>query len=214
MNVIIGLFGLYDFSLFSLVSSNTLKVSTCCRHSVDMGGAIHPLRIKAWGMRQKLTNTVIAKLNCPIGKSDIKCSDTEVSGLKVRVTARGVKSFIFEKRPKGTGKLKLETIGRVGDVTIEQARATARKKALDYEEPDYLSRLAKEKARQSFADVYEQYKAVKMSLLAESTREKQNGIESFSKIFERQIALFFAVFTDMCCCSCTYCCFAECECRC
>ena len=67
-------------------------------------------------MRQKLTNTVIAKLNCPIGKSDIKCSDTEVSGLKVRVTANGSKSFIFEKRPRGTGKLKLETIGRVGDL--------------------------------------------------------------------------------------------------
>lgn len=38
-------------------------------------------------MRQKLTNTVIAKLACPAGKSDIKCSDTEVSGLKVRGTA-------------------------------------------------------------------------------------------------------------------------------
>ena len=46
-------------------------------------------------MRQKLTNTIIAKLSCPDGKTDIKCSDTEVSGLKVRVTARGVKSFIF-----------------------------------------------------------------------------------------------------------------------
>ena len=126
-------------------------------------------------MRQKLTNTIIAKLSCPDGKTDIKCSDTEVSGLKVRVTARGVKSFIFEKRPRGTGKLKLETIGRVGDVTIDQARATARKKVLDYEDPNYMSRLAKEKARQSFADVYEQYKAVKMSLLAESTREKQQG---------------------------------------
>ena len=126
-------------------------------------------------MRQKLTNTVIAKLNCPIGKSDIKCSDTEVSGLKVRVTANGSKSFIFEKRPRGTGKLKLETIGRVGDITIDQARATARKKVLDFEDPNYMSRLAKEKARQSFADVYEQYKAVKMSLLAQSTSEKQQG---------------------------------------
>ena len=126
-------------------------------------------------MKQKLTNTVIAKLTCPAGKTDIKCSDTEVSGLKVRVTAKGAKSFIFEKRPKGTGKLKLETLGRVGDITIDQARAMARAKVLDYEDPNYMCRLAEEKARQSFAQVYGQYQAVKMSLLAKSTREKQQG---------------------------------------
>ena len=121
-----------------------------------MGGAPHPpLRIKVWGMKQKLTNTVIAKLTCPAGKTDIKCSDTEVSGLKVRVTVNGAKSFIFEKRPKGTGKLKLETLGRVGDITIDQARAMARAKVLDYEDPAYMYRLAEEKARQSFAQVYE-----------------------------------------------------------
>ena len=126
-------------------------------------------------MKQKLTNTIIAKLTCPAGKTDIKCSDTEVSGLKVRVTAKGAKSFIFEKRPKGTGKLKLETLGRVGDISIDQARAMARAKVLDYEDPAYMYRLAEEKARQSFVQVYEQYKAVKMVLLADSTREKQQG---------------------------------------
>ena len=126
-------------------------------------------------MKQKLTNTVIAKLTCPDGKTDIKCSDTEVSGLKVRITSKGAKSFIFEKRPKGTGKLRLETLGRVGDITIDQARTMARAKVLDYEDPNYMYRLAEEKARQSFAQVYEQYQSVKMSLLAESTREKQQG---------------------------------------
>ena len=108
-----GLWVFCDFNLFSLVSSNTLIMSTNCRHSVDMGRTTPPpLRIKVWGMKQKLTNTVIAKLTCPDGKTDIKCSDTEVSGLKVRVTSKGAKSFIFEKRPKGTGKLRLETLGR------------------------------------------------------------------------------------------------------
>ena len=51
-------------------------------------------------------------------------------------------------------------MGRVGDITIDQARAMARAKVLDYEDPAYMYRLAEEKARQSFAQVYEQYKAV------------------------------------------------------
>ena len=116
-----------------------------------MGGALHPLlQIKVWGMKQKLNNTFIAKLTCPDGKTDIKCSDTEVSGLKVRVTAKGAKSFIFEKRPKGIGKLRLETLGRVGDISIEKARSLARKKVLDFEDPKYLFRIAEEKARHRY----------------------------------------------------------------
>lgn len=132
-------------------------------------------------MRQKLTNSVIASLSCPENKSDIKCSDTEVTGLKVRVTAKGAKSFIFEKRPKGTGKLRLETLGRVGDLTIEQARSLARKKVLDYEDPNYLFRIADEKARQTFADAYNLYEKIKMSQLADTTRQKQVGL------FKREI---------------------------
>ena len=93
----------------------------------------------------------------------------------MRVTAKGAKSFIFEKRPKGTGKLRLETLGRVGDISIEKARSLARKKVLDFEDPKYLFRIAEEKARWSLEEIYEQYKALKMSLLAKSTCEKQQG---------------------------------------
>ena len=51
-------------------------------------------------MKQKLTNTVINNFTCPEGKQKGFLSDTEVSGLKLRVTASGAKSFTFERRPK------------------------------------------------------------------------------------------------------------------
>ena len=126
-------------------------------------------------MKQKLTNTVISNFNCPEGKQKGFLSDTEVSGLKLRVTASGAKSFTFEKRPKGTGKLRIETLGRVGDISIDQARAMARQKVIEFDDPNYLYRLAEQKTRKSFSDVYDQYKSLKMSLLAQSTREKQDG---------------------------------------
>jgi len=127
-------------------------------------------------MKIKLTNTVLSKFFCPEGKQKDFISDTEVSGLKVRVTANGAKSFVFEKRPKGSGRLKTETLGRVGDITIEFARSLARKKAIDYEDRDYLFRLAKENTRQSFGEVFQQYKSIRMTLLAESTQQKQIGL--------------------------------------
>ena len=67
-------------------------------------------------MKQKLTNTVISNFICPEGKQKGFLSDTEVSFLKLRVTASGAKSFTFEKRPKGTGKLRIETLGRVMNI--------------------------------------------------------------------------------------------------
>ena len=56
------------------------------------------------GMRLNLTNTVITKLICPAGKSDFKCSDTEVSGLKVRGTAA---QALLER---GWGKSRVEVL--------------------------------------------------------------------------------------------------------
>ena len=125
-----------------------------CRHIVDIRYYPPPLFSLRGMMKKKLNNTVIANLTCPSDKSSIKLSDSEVTGLKVRVTSNGIKSFIFEKRPKGTGKLKLETIGRVSDISIEQARAIAREKALDFSDPNYLFRLAERKAKLSFAEAF------------------------------------------------------------
>ena len=61
-------------------------------------------------MRKKLTATVIDKLVCPESKPQTKLFDAEVSGFGLRVTSKGVKTFIFERRPKGTGRLRQENL--------------------------------------------------------------------------------------------------------
>lgn len=73
--------------------------------------------------RHGLTAGLIAALACPAGKAQAFLRDTESPGLRVRVTAAGAKSFVFE------GKLNRQTIRQtIGDVrtwTIPAARVEA-----------------------------------------------------------------------------------------
>jgi integrase len=70
-----------------------------------------------------LTAGVIERLNCPDGKQQAFLRDSKAPGLRVRVTANGAKSFVFE------AKLDRQTIRRtIGDVRawrIDAARAEA-----------------------------------------------------------------------------------------
>ena len=72
---------------------------------------------------QDLTAGLIERLTCPTGKQQVFMRDTKAPGLRVRVTAAGAKSFVFE------AKLNRQTIRRtIGDVrawTIEAARTEA-----------------------------------------------------------------------------------------
>ena len=78
--------------------------------------------------RINLTAGAIDRLVCPPGKQQAFMRDTEVPGLRVRVTVAGAKSFVYES------KLNRQTIRRtIGDVkawSIEQARAEARRLAV------------------------------------------------------------------------------------
>lgn len=78
--------------------------------------------------RVNLTAGAIERLNCPTGKQQAFMRDSEAPGLRVRVTAAGAKSFVFE------AKLNRQTIRRtIGDVklwSIEQARTEARRLAV------------------------------------------------------------------------------------
>lgn len=78
--------------------------------------------------RMSLTAGAIDRLICPAGKQQAFLRDSEAPGLRVRVTAAGAKSFVFES------KLNRQTIRRtIGDVKawgIEQARAEARRLAV------------------------------------------------------------------------------------
>ena len=62
-------------------------------------------------MREKLTASFIERLKCPDSKTQFKVFDSEVSGLAVRVTKNGIKTFIFERRPKG-GKPQLKLLAK------------------------------------------------------------------------------------------------------
>ncbi len=78
--------------------------------------------------RVNLTAGAIERLTCPTGKQQAFMRDSEAPGLRVRVTAAGAKSFVFE------AKLNRQTIRRtIGDVklwSIEQARTEARRLAV------------------------------------------------------------------------------------
>ena len=54
-------------------------------------------------MKQKITASVVAKLQCPAEKGQAWVRDTEVSGFAVRITNKGIKSFVFEKLLKNKG---------------------------------------------------------------------------------------------------------------
>ena len=75
--------------------------------------------------RVNLTAGAIERLTCPPGKQQAFLRDSEAPGLRVRVTAAGAKSFVYES------KLNRQTIRRtIGDVklwSIEQARTEARR---------------------------------------------------------------------------------------
>ena len=78
--------------------------------------------------RINLTAGAIERLTCPAGKQQAFMRDSEAPGLRVRVTAAGAKSFVYE------AKLDRQTIRRtIGDVKlwrIEQARTEARRLAV------------------------------------------------------------------------------------
>ena len=78
--------------------------------------------------RINLTAGAIERLTCPADKQQAFMRDSQAPGLRVRVTAAGAKSFVYE------AKLNRQTIRRtIGDVklwSIEQARAEARRLAV------------------------------------------------------------------------------------
>ncbi|MFO1252267.1 MAG: integrase family protein [Inhella sp.] len=91
-----------------------------------------------------LTAGAIERLNCPPGKTQAFLRDTASPGLRVRVTAAGAKSFVFE------AKLNRQTIRRtIGDVrawTIEDARREANRLRVTLDHGDDPRELERQKA--------------------------------------------------------------------
>ena len=74
-------------------------------------------------MRHDLTKSVIDSLTCPPGKKDILVFDQKLTGFAVRVTAKGVKTFLVQYS-RG-GRTSRVTIGRMGVMTPAEARRKA-----------------------------------------------------------------------------------------
>ncbi len=68
----------------------------------------------------KFTKKEIESLPIPAPGVRVDYRDTETSGLQLRVTSKGVKTFSFLRRIKGS--LERITLGRFPEVTLEQAR--------------------------------------------------------------------------------------------
>jgi len=77
---------------------------------------------------QVLTAGLIERLTCPAGKHQAFMRDSDTKGLKVRVTAAGAKSYVFEK--KLDRKTIRRTIGDVSNWSIDAARVEARRLAV------------------------------------------------------------------------------------
>ncbi|MDA1099459.1 MAG: site-specific integrase [Proteobacteria bacterium] len=77
-------------------------------------------------MSRKLTKQIIASAKAQDRESIVW--DGEVPGLGLRVTPRGAKSFILKTRIGGgrSAPIKKPTLGKVGDLTLDQARVKAR----------------------------------------------------------------------------------------
>lgn len=76
----------------------------------------------------ELTAGAIERLACPAGKTQAFLRDMKAPGLRVRVTAAGAKSFVFEA--KINQKNMRRTIGDVRAWTIDEARIEARRLAV------------------------------------------------------------------------------------
>ncbi len=79
-------------------------------------------------MRKKLTATSVNRLPVP-PSGQKEYPDPDLPGFALRVTSKGVRSFVMDYRPKSgphRGKLTRWTIGRLGELSLAEARQTAR----------------------------------------------------------------------------------------
>jgi integrase len=104
-----------------------------------------------------LTAGAIERLTCPPGKQQAFLRDLKAPGLRVRVTASGLKAFVFE------AKLNRQTIRRtLGDVrawSIEDARVEANRLRVTLDSGDDPRALEREQAERKAAEQAAQAKA-------------------------------------------------------
>jgi hypothetical protein len=130
----------------------------------------HPDQGIVSGSAMRLTKTVIDHISPPANGQAFYRDDT-LKGFAVRVTPGGAKSFIVETRVRG--RMRRETLGRYGPLTVEQARREAQK---------YLGQVAtgvdpRARAREASAravtlqEVFEEYCRTRSALKASTLHD-------------------------------------------
>ena len=95
-----------------------------------------------------LTNKFVASIKPPRDKKYIRLWDSNISGFGLRVTDKGVKSFIFEGRQGLSKKTKQVKIGRVGEMSVAEARTNAAELSRKFRSGEY-EKLAQKRQSQT-----------------------------------------------------------------
>jgi integrase len=128
-------------------------------------------------MAQKLSDKLIAKLPLPAKGWEITY-DAEVSGLGVRCTAGGARSFILRYRTR-SGRGRLFTIGPAGEWKITQARERAKdiKAKIRSDGYDPLAEIEGERGAKTIADLAKRF------LAEHATKKRPSTQESYAHAF-------------------------------
>jgi integrase len=124
-------------------------------------------------MKAKLTDTGVRSYQPRADQYSI--GDAACPGLCIRITPKGIKTFAFAYRNKGTGKVTWLTLGRYPDVPLAQARELAndaRKTAAlgGTPLPPKVQRVEAQKKTKTYAEVVQLYFDAKLTTLRSGHR--------------------------------------------
>jgi integrase len=136
-------------------------------------------------MKAKLTDTGVRSYQPRAAQYSI--GDAACPGLCIRITPKGIKTFAFAYRNKGTGKVTWLTLGRYPDVPLAQARALAndaRKTAALGGMPltPKVQRAEAEKKTKTYAQVVELYFDAKLTTLR-SGHEARLTLQRIGRVY-------------------------------
>ena len=134
---------------------------------------------------RNLTDLFIASLK-PAPKGErASFADTQVPGLKVRVTDKGAKSFVLWRRFNGSKNPAARSLGTVGTITLAEAREKARawlKLIAKGEDPRAVERREREAKQDTnaitFALVFEEYLVAHLKKLRKADDIELDWIEN------------------------------------
>jgi integrase len=136
-------------------------------------------------MKAKLTDTGLRSY--PPRAKQYAIGDAACPGLCVRITPKGVKSFAYAYRNKGTGKVEWLTLGRYPDVPLARARELAndsRKAVADGKTPllPKAEHIEAQKKIKTYAEVVELYFDGKLSMLR-SGRKSHLTLQRIGRVY-------------------------------